>query len=122
MIKLIDILNEAEIPITGTGGEKVAAFKAKEPIDDEAFKRGYKSIKNTIDPDTGQITTEFEALPKFDIIRRQLLSYRKEVQPFKYSTNEDISKVAKEANNLLTKASQMIFTLDRMLELQRKSE
>jgi hypothetical protein len=122
MIKLIDILNEAEIPVTGTGGEKVAAFKVKEPAGDEAFKRGYKSIKTTIDPDTGQMTTEFEALPKFDTIRRQLLSYRKEVQPFKYSTNEDVAKVAKEANSLLTKASQMIFTLDRMLELQRKSE
>jgi hypothetical protein len=122
MIRLIDILNEAEIPVMGAGGEKVAAFKAKEPVDDETFKRGYKSIKTTIDPDTGQVTTEFEALPKFDTIRKQLLSYRKEVQPFKYSTNEDVAKVAKEANSLLTKVSQMIFTLDRMLELQRKSE
>jgi hypothetical protein len=122
MIKLLDIINEAEIPITGAGGEKVAAFKTKEPVEDDAFKRGYKSIKTTVDPVTGQTTTEFEALPKFDAIRRQLLSYRKEVQPFKYSTNEDVAKVAKEANSLLTKASQMIFTLDRMLELQRKSE
>lgn len=122
MIKLLDIINEAEIPITGMGGEKVAALRAKEPIDDEAFKRGYKSITTTVDPVTGQTTTEFEALPKFDAIRRQLLSYRKEVQPFKYSANEDVAKVAKETNSLLTKASQMIYTLDKMLELQRKSK
>ena len=43
MIKLLDILNEAEIPVTGKSGEKVAAFKPKKG--DEAFERGYKSIK-----------------------------------------------------------------------------
>lgn len=120
MIKLIDILNEVEIPITGTEGEKVASFKPKQG--DEAFKRGYKNIKTSIDPETGAFTQEFEALPKFDDIRRAILSYRKEVQPFKYSTNKDIAKVAKDANTTLYKAAQLVLALNKMLELQRKSE
>jgi hypothetical protein len=122
MIKLTDILKEAESPVTGKGGEKIAAFKPKNPEDIEALKRGYKSIKTSIDPETGQMTTEFEALPKFDDIRRKILMYRKEFQPFKFSNNEDIAKLSKDLNTTLTKASQMIFALDRMLELQKKTE
>jgi hypothetical protein len=117
MIKLIDILNEAEIPVTGTSGEKVAAFKPKQG--DEAFERGYKKIKTSIDPETGTFTQEFEALPKFDDIRRNVLKYRREVQAFKYSSNEDIAKVAKDANAALYRAAQLILALDKMLELQR---
>ncbi len=120
MIKLIDILNEAEIPVTGASGEKVASFKPKK--DGEAFERGYKSIKTSMDPETGAYTQEFEALPKFDEIRRNVLKYRREVQAFKYSTNEDIAKVAKDANSYLYKAAQMILALDKMLELQRKQQ
>ena len=123
MIKLLDILNEAEeFPITDPEGKKIASFKPKNPEDIEALKRGYKSIKTSIDPETGQMTTEFEALPKFDDIRRKILMYRKEFQPFKFSNNEDIAKLSKDLNTTLTKASQMIFALDRMLELQKKTE
>lgn len=118
MIKLLDIINEAEIPVTGKGGEKVAAFKPKQDMD--AFKRGYKSIKTSMDPETGTLTQEFEALPKFDEMKRNVLNYRREVQAFKYSANEDIAKVAKEANSYLYKAAQLISALDKMLELQRK--
>jgi hypothetical protein len=120
MIKLTDILKEVEIPITGAGGEKIAAFKPKGGED--AFNRGYKNIKTYIDPETGATTTEFEALPKFDDIRRKLLIFRKEFQPFKYSANEDVAKTSKELNTLLTKASQMVFALDKMIELQRKNK
>ncbi len=119
MIKLIDILNEAEIPVTGASGEKVASFKPKK--DGEAFERGYKSIKTSIDPETGTFTQEFEALPKFDEIRRNLLKYRREVQAFKFSTNEDVAKVAKDANATLYKAAQLVLALDKMLELQRQN-
>ena len=118
MIKLLDIINEAEIPVMGTGGEKIATFKPKQ--DDEAFKRGYKSIKTSIDPETGTFTQEFETLPKFEEIKKNILKYRKEIQVFKHSANEDIAKVAKEANNYLYKASQSMLALDKMLELQRK--
>lgn len=117
MIKLLDIINEAEVPVTGASGEKVASFKPKQ--DSDVFERGYKSIKTSVDPETGTFTQEFEALPKFDDIRRNLIKYRKEVQAFKYSTNEDIAKVAKDANNYLYKATQLILALYKMLELQR---
>lgn len=117
MIKLLDIINEAETPITGAGGEKIALFKPKQ--DDEAFERGYKSIKTSLDPETGTFTQEFEALPKFEDIRRNLLKYRKEIQAFRYSANEDIAKVAKDANSYLYKASQLVLALDKMLELQK---
>jgi hypothetical protein len=119
MIKLLDILNEAEFPITSPEGEKIASLKPKDG--EAAFKRGYKSITQTVNPETGQMTTEFEALPKFDEIRRKILTYRKEFQPFKYSANEDVAKTSKEINTLLSKASNMIFALDKMLELQRKN-
>ena len=106
MIKLIDIINENQPDI---GGE-------------EAWKMGYKSIKHTTDPETGQMDTTYEALPIFHEIRRELLTYRKEIQPFKYSANADVAKISKDINTILTKASTMVFALDKMLELQRKLE
>jgi hypothetical protein len=45
---------------------------------------------------------------------------RKEFQPFKFSSNEDIAKVAKDINTNLTKVSQLIFALEKMIELQNK--
>jgi len=120
MIKLLDIISEAEVPVTGAGGEKVASFKPKK--DGEAFERGYKNIKTSIDPETGTFTQEFEALPKFDDIRRNILKYRREVQAFKYSSNEDIAKVAKDANAALYRAAQLVLALDKMLELQRTKQ
>jgi hypothetical protein len=59
-------------------------------------------------------------LPKFEQVRREVLKMRKEFQPFKYSSNEDIAKLAKDINTNMTKLSQMIFALDKMVELQRK--
>jgi hypothetical protein len=45
---------------------------------------------------------------------------RKEFQPFKFSSNPDIASVSKEINSNMTKLSQLIFALDKMIELQRK--
>jgi hypothetical protein len=47
---------------------------------------------------------------------------RKEFQPFKFSANEDIAKIAKNINTNLTKVSQMIFALEKTIELQNKSK
>lgn len=113
------VVNELDFPVTGSEGENIASFKPKE--DPEALKRGYKSIKTTIEPDTGRVTNEYEPLPKFDEIRRKILHIRTEFQPFKFSSNEDISKLAKDVNTTLTKVSQMIFALDKMIELQKKN-
>ena len=80
MIKLLDILEiennlKANRNIVRVKGTDVSPLNTGDPIDYNAFKRGYKSIKTTSDPDTGQITTEFETLPKFDEIRRILLNH-----------------------------------------------
>lgn len=118
MIKLLDILSEAEIPVIGKDGEEIASFKTK--YEPEAFERGYKSIKTFINPETGTFTQEFEALPMFDEMRKNLFKYRKEIQMFKYSNDENIAKTAKDANAYLYKVTQLILALDKMLKLQKK--
>jgi hypothetical protein len=107
MIKLTDLLNEvyAEKP---------------EMADDELMSKGFKLGEPEIDPETGTSTTTVTYLPKFEQIRREILRLRKEFQPFKFSANEDVAKVSKEINTNMTKLSQLIFALDKMIELQKK--
>jgi hypothetical protein len=47
---------------------------------------------------------------------------RKQFQPFKFAADENVAKVAKEINSNMTKLSQLIFALDKMVELQRKNK
>jgi len=103
MIKLKDLLNEKN----GS---------------DDLMKQGFKLGKPTIDPETGASVTDVTYLPAFEQIRRQALVMRKEFQPFKFSANEDIAKVAKDINTNLTKVSQLIFALEKMIELQNKNK
>jgi hypothetical protein len=84
------------------------------------MQQGFKLNKSTIDPETGTSTTTVTYLPKFEQVRRQILTLRKEFQPFKFSSNPDIADVAKDINTNMTKLSQLIFALDKMIELQRK--
>ena len=110
MIKLQDLLDEA-IHVQRPDGEEG---------DDTLMKQGFKLGKATIDPETGASVTDVTYLPAFEQIRRQALLMRKEFQPFKFSANEDIAKVAKDINTNLTKVSQLIFALEKMIELQNK--
>jgi hypothetical protein len=110
MIKLKDILEAIHIQMPD-GGD-----------DAELLKKGFKLSKPTIDPETGASVTDVEYLPAFEQIRRQVLTMRKEFQPFKFSANEDIAKVSKEINTNLTKVSQLIFALEKMIELQNKNK
>jgi hypothetical protein len=110
MIKLTDLL---EVYVQTPDGEEG---------DDTLMKKGFKLGKATIDPETGASVTDVTYLPAFEQIRRQALSMRKEFQPFKFSSNEDIAKVAKDINTNLTKVSQLIFALEKMIELQNKSK
>jgi hypothetical protein len=114
MIKLIDILNELEKPSQlykpGFGPGK----------EDDIVQKGFELTQSEVDPETGTVMSTVKYLPKFEQIRRDILKMRKEFQPFKYSSNEDIAKVAKDINTNITKLSQMIFALDKMVELQRK--
>ena len=109
MIKLTDLLEE--VYIQSPDGEEG---------DDTLMKKGFKLGKATIDPETGASVTDVTYLPAFEQIRRQTLTMRKEFQPFKFSSNEDIAKVAKDINTNLTKVSQLIFALEKMIELQNK--
>jgi hypothetical protein len=115
MIKLQDLL-ELKKPknIYAPGQETNAA------PEDDLMKQGFKLGKATIDPETGASVTDVTYLPAFETIRRQALTMRKEFQPFKFSANEDIAKVAKDINTNLTKVSQLIFALEKMIELQNK--
>jgi hypothetical protein len=108
MIKLTDLL---EVYVQTPDGEEG---------DDTLMKQGFKLGKATVDPETGASVTDVTYLPAFEQIRRQALSMRKEFQPFKFSANEDIAKVSKDINTNLTKVSQLIFALEKMIELQNK--
>jgi hypothetical protein len=113
MIKLIDILNELEKP-------SQIYSPGQKPGNEPLIQRGFELTSSEVDPETGTVTSTVKYLPKFEQIRREVLKMRKEFQPFKYSSNPDIAKVAKDINTNMTKLSQMIFALDKMVELQRK--
>ena len=112
MIKLQDLLDEA-IHVQRPDGEEG---------DDTLMKQGFKLGKATIDPETGASVTDVTYLPEFENIRRKILSMRKEFQPFKYAADENVAKVAKEINTNMTKLSQLIFAMDKMIELQKKNK
>lgn len=110
MIKLKDLLDEVYVQMPADQG------------DEEFMQKGFKLGKAEIDPETGASTTSVEYLPEFETVRRQILKMRKEFQPFKYAADENIAKVAKEINSNMTKLSNLIFALDKMVELQRKNK
>jgi hypothetical protein len=95
---------------------------APDTPDEDLMQQGFKLGKATIDPATGTSTTTVTYLPKFEQIRKDIIKLRKEFQPFRFSSNPDIASVAKEINTNMTKLSQMIFALDKMIELQRQSK
>ena len=111
MIKLEQLLKEVyvEMPPQGDGGE-------------ELIQKGFAMSKPEVDPETGKITTSVKYLPKFKQMRFELMQQRNSVKPFKYSANPDIVKVATEADKMIGKLSQLIFALDKMVELQQKGE
>jgi hypothetical protein len=117
MIKLTDLL-ELEKPanIYAPGEEP------QEAPEKDLMQKGFKLGKASIDPETGASVTDVTYLPAFETIRRQTVRMRKEFQPFKFSANEDIAKVAKDINTNLTKVSQLIFALEKMIELQNKNK
>ena len=109
MIKLTNLLNE------------IYTDKPESP-DEDLMQQGYKLGKPEIDPTTGASMSTVTYLPKFEQIRRDIINMRKEFQPFRFSQNEDVANLAKDINTNLTKLSQMIFAIDKMIELQRKSK
>jgi hypothetical protein len=118
MIKLTDLLGEAIVK-----PENIYS-QGQEPKSGETdlMNRGFKLGNTKVDPETGASVSDVEYLPEFENIRRKVLSMRKEFQPFKFSSNPDIAKISKDINTHMTKVSQLIFALDKMIELQRKSK
>jgi hypothetical protein len=55
-------------------------------------------------------------------MRIDLIQKRNEIKPFKFSANEDIAKIATETDKMFGKLSQLIFALDKMVELQQKNK
>ena len=111
MIKLEKLLQEVyvEMPPKNDGAE-------------ELIQKGFKMGEPEVDPATGKISTSVTYLPKFKQMRIELVQKRNELKPFKFSANEDIAKVATEADKMIGKLSQLIFALDKMVELQQKSK
>jgi hypothetical protein len=121
MIKLIKLLKEDENnPTPAELGD--LGFILGKPGEKELFKKGTILGPEEVDPTTGAITNKVIKLPSFDQVRKDVLKLRKEIQPFKYSSNADIAKVAKDAVTAMTKANNLIFALDKMIKLQREQE
>jgi hypothetical protein len=112
MIKLTELLSELEKPtnLYAPGKEQQSDF----------LKQGFRTKNQVTNPETGTVSSDVEYLPAFENVRRSLLQYRKEFQPFKYHADESIAKSAKDLNTILTKAANLVFVLDKMIELQRK--
>jgi len=108
MIKLLDLLKE-EI--------EVRPPMADMPPDDDFIKQGFR----TKDGGEGEFST-VEYLPSFEKVKRSLIKDRNEFQFLKFHSNENIAKTAKDLNTLLTKASNMVFTLQKMVELEQKTK
>jgi hypothetical protein len=113
MIKLTDLLNELDKP------ENIYA-PGESPKTDDFLQKGFRIKGTSVNPETGTVTSDVEYLPAFEQVRRDLLKYRKEFQPFKFHPNESIAKTSKDLNTLLTKAANLVFALDNMVELHRK--
>ena len=111
MIKLEQLLKEVyvEMPPKNDGGE-------------ELIQKGFAMSKPEVDPETGKISSTVTYLPKFKEMRIDLVKKRNEIKPFKFSANEDIAKVATETDKMMGKLSQLIFALDKMIELQQKTK
>lgn len=112
MIKLTDIVKEIH-------SEYPADY---EPGHDDLIRKRFKISNDETDSETGTVVSTVEYLPRFEDVRRNVIKYRKEFQPFKYSHNQDIAKIAKDINTNLTKVSQMIFALDQMVKLEQKQK
>ena len=114
MIKLTDIINELEKP------KNIYAPGQEPKNDDDMIQKGFSTSKPEIDPETGRISTNVTYLPKLKEMRIDLIKKRNEIKPFKFSRNEDIAHTAKEADKMFGKLVQLIFALDKMIELQQK--
>ena len=111
MIKLEKLLQEVYVEMP-----------PKKDDAEELIQKGFAISQPEVDPETGKVTSSVTYLPKFKQMRIELIQKRNDIKPFKFSANEDIAKVATEADKMIGKLSQLIFALDKMVELQQKGK
>ena len=89
MIKLTDLLNEIYI-------------EKPESPDDDLMSKGFKLGEPEIDPETGTTTTTVTYLPKLKQTRVDLYKMRDQFRQYKYFSNPNIAKLAKEISTSFT--------------------
>lgn len=89
-------------------------------LEDDFLKRGYKLSEPEINPETGTTTTSVTYLPKLKQTRLDLYKMRDNFRPYKYSSNPDIAKLAKEISTNITKLTNAILALDGMIEAEKQ--
>jgi len=89
-------------------------------LEDDFLKKGYKLGEPEVNPETGATTTTVTYLPKLKQIRVELYKIRDQFMPFKFSSNPDIAKLAKEISTSITKLNNRILALDGMIESEKQ--
>ena len=89
-------------------------------LEDDFIKKGYKLSEPEINPETGTTTTSVTYLPKLKQTRLDLYKMRDQFRPYKYSSNPDIAKLSKEISTNITKLTNAILALDRMIEAEKQ--
>jgi hypothetical protein len=124
MIKLINLLKEAEEKEEKSLTPQELGdlgFILGKPGEKELFKKGFILVDAGTDPETGAVTSKVVKLPAFTSFRKDLTNIKGNVQPFKQSSDEIIKKLATETVRELIKANNLIFQLEKAIELQKKS-
>jgi len=89
-------------------------------LENDFLKKGYKLSEPEINPETGTSTTTVTYLPKLKQTRMDLYKMRDQFRPYKFSSNPDIAKLAKDISTSMTKLNNMILALDGMIEAEKQ--
>ena len=126
-MKLLDLIKELNKPskiYTDRDPSKQVTMADLTPEEyEELLRKGSILVKMPPDPNRPEtISSQVINLPKIDQIKREVIQNKKEFDVFTFSTNPDIKNTAKEINKLYNQLFRAMNALDKMLELQRKSE
>jgi len=115
MIKLTNLIKELSKP------ENIYASEINpEESSDDFLQKGYKLGQQTIDPETGTITTDVINAPKLKQVKSELVKLAQSFEIFVYSKNEDISGLATDIRKNLYDIKRKVSALNGMIELQNQ--
>jgi hypothetical protein len=104
MIKLTNLLNEI--------------YEEKpEDIDDDILSKGYKLGPQSIDPNTGTVSTDVINIPKLLKIKSELGNLAQSFELFTYSKHKDVSDLAIDIRKTLFDVKRKVSALNGMIEL-----